>query len=69
MMVLKWRNKFSNETGYVRNIQKAKGYFVNTTMLDQAKKYKSEDEVQKALAALKSIGETNNNVFETVTLQ
>ena len=29
-VLLKWRNKFSGEEGFVKSVSKANGYFINT---------------------------------------
>lgn len=35
--VLKWTNKYSGETGYVRTVSKKKGYFTNEPDVLKAK--------------------------------
>lgn len=67
-VVLKWRNKFSGEEGYVASVSKAKGYFINTFDKAEAKKYANETSVQKDLATLEAIGESENNDFFTETV-
>lgn len=63
MYILKWRNKFSNETGYVGRVLKSKGYFENTHNRETAKKYRYESEAKKDIAALEEMGEAQNNDF------
>lgn len=66
--VIKWINKFSNEEGYVQNVSKTEGHFVNTFEISEAKAYKRECDVARALNTLESIGECENNTFEVVEL-
>lgn len=63
--VLKWVNKFSGETGYVKTVSVAKGYFINTPNAAEAKSYKSETAINKDLAILEGFGEMVNNNFFT----
>ena len=61
--VLKWRNKFSGEEGYVMKVSKANGCFINTFNPAEAKGYRSPAEVEKDLQVLAAIGEMYNNDF------
>ena len=49
---IKWTNKFSKETGYVKSIQNKKGYFEATFSKDSARKYKSFSEANNCLDIL-----------------
>ncbi|MCF0228534.1 MAG: hypothetical protein HUJ76_02410 [Parasporobacterium sp.] len=60
---LKWTNKYSQETGYVGKVSKAKGYFVNAESKEAAKTYASEKMAVKDIEILKEIGEAENNDF------
>lgn len=60
---LMWINKYSGEKGYVKSIQKKKGYFENTFDISEARKFKSQGECVEAMAALHYMGETVNNDF------
>lgn len=60
---LKWQNRFSNETGYVKSVSPKNGYFVNTFNKEEAKKYTNRASVERDLAFLNSIGEMENNTF------
>lgn len=62
---LKWRNKFSGETGYVKTVSPKSKCFFNTFNKEDAKKYTSEAMLNKDLAFLESIGEMYNNIFFT----
>lgn len=66
MSVIKWVNKWSGETGFVKSIRPKQGYFINTFDPAEAKRYKSADSVDKALDVLVAIGEGENNYFEAV---
>lgn len=63
--VIKWTNKMSNESGYVKSVSKAKGHFINTWEKMFAKKYQTDKQINKDLQILEEIGETQDNVFET----
>ena len=61
--VLKWRNKFSGEEGFVMKVSKASGCFFNTFDAKEAKGYRSQAEIEKDLLILQDIGEMVNNEF------
>lgn len=63
---LKWTNKFSGETGFVKKVMKVKGYFVNTYEQAEAKSYKAVKDAEKDIEVLTSLGEAENNDFEVV---
>lgn len=63
---LKWTNIFSGETGYVKSIQKKKGYFENTFDQTEARKFKSRREAAEAIEVLETLGEAVTNKFEIV---
>ena len=65
-MIIKWTNKYSQEQGFVQSIVKAEGHFVNTYDAAEAKVYKRQCDVTKALNVLNSIGESENNNFEVI---
>lgn len=62
---LKWRNRFSGETGYVKSVSPKNHCFFNTFDKAEAKKYTSESMLNKDMEFLAAIGETNNNIFFT----
>ena len=64
-VVLKWRNKFSGEEGYVKSVSVAKGYFINTFNKYDAKTYVTPKAVDNDLQKLNSLGEMLNNDFFT----
>lgn len=63
--IIKWVNKFSGETGYVKTIRKTKGHFENTSEIKEARLF-TEPEATKALTTLFDIGEAENNNFEII---
>ena len=65
-MIIKWTNKFSQETGFVKTISKAKNCFMNTFDASEARVFKSEKDAQKAIATLTEMGEAENNIFTVV---
>ena len=64
MVIIKWTNKFSGETGYVESVSTKNRCFVNTFKKKDAKRY-SEKAVKGILTKLDSYNETENNIFET----
>lgn len=68
MYTVKWKNKFSGEEGFVKNIRLFRGYFENTFEMSNARLYCSMHECKTALKVLKQIGEDRQNNFEIVLL-
>lgn len=66
--VIKWTNKYSSETGYVKSVKKADGHFVNTFDAAEAKTFARQSDVARAMNLLESFGEFENNDFEVVEL-
>ena len=66
--IIKWTNKYSNETGYVMSLKKADGYFVNTFDVDEAKVFARPSDVSRAMNLLESFGEFEKNDFEAVEI-
>lgn len=66
--IIKWTNKFSGEQGYVQSVVKAEGHFVNTYDAAEAKVYKRQSDVTRALNTLAEIGEGENNNFEVLDI-
>lgn len=46
-MVIKWTNKVSRETGYVKGIRNKNGYFENTFDIKEARRYSAGTVGQK----------------------
>ncbi len=68
MVLLKWTNKFSNETGYVESVSAKEKHFVNTFDANAAKRYSSRAVANRMIASLRSYGEAENNDFEIVEI-
>lgn len=66
MYIIKWRNKFSNETGYVESISARDKHFINTFDESSAKKYSSMAIARRMITTLSSYGEAENNDFDVV---
>lgn len=66
-MKIRWINKYSNETGYVKSIDYKNKHFNNTFNENEAKNFSSETNVNKAIAKLNEYGEGDNNYFEIVS--
>ena len=62
-MKIRWTNKYSNETGFVKTVSKAKNCFINTFDVSEARVFKSEKDANKAIAVLTEMGEAENNIF------
>ena len=62
-MKIRWTNKFSQETGFVKTISKAKNCFINTFDAAEARVFKSVKDAEKAIATLTEMGEAENNIF------
>lgn len=62
--ILKWTNKFSGETGYVLNVRKNDGHFINTYDAAEAKRYARQCDLTRAMNLLAACGECENNYFE-----
>ena len=65
MVIIKWTNKFSNETGYVASLSTKNKCFYSTFDQNEAKQY-SERSVNSLMAKLESYHETENNYFEVI---
>ena len=68
MVIIKWTNKFSNETGFVASLSTKNECFVNTFDQENAKRY-SEKSVAGIMKKLEAYHETENNDFEVITVQ
>ena len=66
MFIIKWRNKYSGETGYVEKINKKYGYFENTFDESLASIFKTKSTASRALNWLTNSEEGENNTFEVV---
>ena len=67
MVIIKWTNKISNETGYVASLSTKNMCFINTFELEDAKRY-SEKSVPGIMKKLEAYHETDNNEFEVITV-
>jgi ribosomal protein L13 len=68
MVIIKWTNKYSNESGYVASISTKNECFINTFEESEAKRY-SEKSVKGMLTKLESFHETDDNDFEVITVE
>ena len=68
MVIIKWTNKFSNETGYVASLSTKNKCFYNTYDENEAKRY-SEKAVASLMTKLASYNETEDNEFEVITVE
>ena len=65
MVIIKWTNKFSNETGYVASLSTKNECFYSTSDPSEAKQY-SERSVKSIMGKLEAYHETENNYFEVI---
>ena len=65
MVIIKWTNKFSNETGYVKSLSTKNKCFYSTYDASEAKQY-SEKSVNSTMAKLEAYHETDDNYFEVI---
>lgn len=65
-MIIKWTNKFSGETGFVKSINKREKHFDNTFNKAEARRYASVGSATQIVNMLMSFGEGENNNFEIV---
>ena len=68
MVIIKWTNKFSNESGYVASLSTKNECFFSTYEQSEAKQY-SEKSVSSLMKKLEAYGETENNDFEFITVE
>ena len=68
MVIIKWTNKYSNESGYVASISTKNECFINTFEESEAKRY-SEKSVKGMLTKLEAFHETDDNDFEVITVE
>lgn len=66
--IIKWTNKYSNESGYVADVSAKEKCFHNTFEKGGAKLYASESSAKKVIATLEKYGEGENNNFEVVAV-
>ena len=68
MVIIKWTNKYSNESGYVASISTKNECFYNTFDKNEAKKY-SERSLASMMKKLESFHETDDNIFEAIPVK
>ncbi|MBO4416318.1 MAG: hypothetical protein J5824_10125 [Lachnospiraceae bacterium] len=61
MKVIRWTNRFSKETGFVKAL--AEDHFINTWEKADAAKYRTKKDAEKVLVTLNEFGENANNDF------
>lgn len=68
MAKIAWKNTFSNETGYVKEVSAKDKHFIDTKDEKDAKVYASKSSARRAVTQLESYGEgkAKNNVFEII---
>ena len=64
MKVIKWTNKFSQETGYVQSL--SDGHFNNTWEESDAAKFRTQKDADKFLNDIYESGAEGENTFEIV---
>ena len=67
--VIKWRNRYSGEEGYVQSVSFKHKHFVNTFDIRKAHRYERKCCVSNSLNALKAMGEAEHNDFFVVNVK
>ena len=67
--IFRWENRYSNETGLVRKIDKAKGHFENTLEIKKAKAYKTMRMAEKGIETLMSLDDAKDNIYSVVGIE
>lgn len=67
MVIIKWTNKYSNETGFVKQLRQKDRCFENTYEGAEARKYSSQSVARGVVKKLISYGEGENNNFEIIS--
>lgn len=62
--IIKWRNRYSGDTGYVASISEKNRHFNNTYNINDAKRYINKSYAKGTITKLMNYGEGNNNDFE-----
>lgn len=65
-MLIKWTNRYSQESGFVKSVDYKGKHFNNTWFEEDAQKFKTEDSANKIINRLISFGEGDYNDFEIV---
>ena len=68
MVIIKWTNKFSNETGYVASLSTKNKCFYSTYDPSEAKQY-SEKSISSTMKKLEAYHETDDNIFEVIPVE
>ena len=67
MVIIKWTNKYSHETGFVKQLRQKDRCFENTYEEAEARNYSSQSVVRGVVKKLISYGEGENNNFEIIS--
>lgn len=67
-MIIKWTNKFSGETGFVKSVSNKEKHFINTFDKKSAKVYKDKSAAQRVIKTLTSYGEADANDFAVISM-
>ena len=62
-MVIKWRNKYSGEEGFVKTVRSNDRCFENTFNYNEARRYASASVAKGIITKLVSYGEAETNDF------
>ena len=67
VVIIKWTNKFSHESGFVASLSTKNECFINTFEQENARRY-SEKSVSGIMKKLEAYHETDNNDFEYIAV-
>lgn len=62
-VVIMWRNKVSNETGFVAKVVVKEGHFINANSADEVRRYPNEGLATADVNKLFKTSEVDNNEF------
>ena len=67
---IKWTNRLSGESGFVKRVLLKKGYFENTYDQPKAKNFDSKELAEEQIKLIKNLpNENKDNVFEVIEVE
>lgn len=66
--IIKWRNRYSGEEGYVGRTSTKNQCFYNSATREGAKLYADEKAARKVINTIKDLGEGRNNDYEVIVV-
>ncbi len=66
--IIKWKNKYSGEEGYVKAFKRSDGHFINTYDWTKAKRYMTKRNIDACVNDLVQAGEADLNDLEVIKI-